>query len=153
MRGVLTRAFGREGRIDVGRCSDTFHVGSHINLCQCGSIDDTSATITPTVNDTSECVPTGVRPLALDEATQRAALLKALADPVRLQLLSIIGGAPGREACVCDMTELVDVAQPTVSHHLKVLVDAGLVTRHRRGNWAWFRLDANRLADVRGFLD
>ncbi len=50
------------------------------------------------------------------------------------------------------MTELVDVAQPTVSHHLKVLVDAGIVTRDRRGNWAWFRLDADQLATIRGFL-
>ena len=100
----------------------------------------------------AECAPTGVQPLSLDEATRRAALLKALADPVRLQLLSIITGSPGQEACVCDMTALVDVAQPTVSHHLRVLVDAGIVTRDRRGNWAWFRLDADQLAAIRGFL-
>ena len=106
-------------------------------------IDDVSVT---------ECAPAGAEPLAHDEATRRAALLKALADPVRLQLLSIISGSPGQEACVCDMTELVDVAQPTVSHHLKVLVDAGIVTRDRRGNWAWFRLDAGQLAAIRGFL-
>ena len=107
-------------------------------------IDDVSAV--------TECAPAGTEALAHDEATRRAALLKALADPVRLQLLSIITGSPGQEACVCDMTELVDVAQPTVSHHLKVLVDAGIVTRHRRGNWAWFRLDAGQLAAIRGFL-
>ncbi|TQM65193.1 ArsR/SmtB family transcription factor [Humibacillus xanthopallidus] len=107
-------------------------------------IDDVSAV--------TECTAAGTEPLAVDEATRRAALLKALADPVRLQLLSIITGSPGQEACVCDMTELVDVAQPTVSHHLKVLVDAGILTRHRRGNWAWFRLDAERVAEVRGFL-
>jgi ArsR family transcriptional regulator len=107
-------------------------------------IDDVSAA--------AECAPTGTPPLAPDEAGRRAALLKALADPVRLQLLSIITASPGREACVCDMTELVDVAQPTVSHHLKVLVDAGIVTRHRRGNWAWFRLDAGQLSEIRGFL-
>jgi len=107
-------------------------------------IDDVSAV--------AECAPAGTEALVHDEATRRAALLKALADPVRLQLLSIITGSPGQEACVCDMTELVDVAQPTVSHHLKVLVDAGIVTRHRRGNWAWFRLDAGQLAAIRGFL-
>jgi ArsR family transcriptional regulator len=110
-------------------------------------IDDVSA-----VSAVTECAPAGTEPLAADEAARRAALLKALADPVRLQLLSIITGSPGREACVCDMTELVDVAQPTVSHHLKVLLDAGILTRHRRGNWAWFRLDADRLAEIRSFL-
>jgi ArsR family transcriptional regulator len=112
-------------------------------------IDDVSVVDLPAV---VECAPAGAEPLAHDEAARRAALLKALADPVRLQLLSIITGSPGQEACVCDMTELVDVAQPTVSHHLKVLVDAGIVTRDRRGNWAWFRLDADQLAAIRGFL-
>jgi ArsR family transcriptional regulator len=112
-------------------------------------IDDVSSVDLPPA---VECAPAGAEPLAHDEAARRAALLKALADPVRLQLLSIITGSPGQEACVCDMTELVDVAQPTVSHHLKVLVDAGIVTRDRRGNWAWFRLDADQLAAIRGFL-
>ena len=114
----------------------------------------TLSTTPQRIDDVSvaECAPAGAEPLALDEASRRAALLKALADPVRLQLLSIITGSPGQEACVCDMTELVDVAQPTVSHHLQVLVDAGIVTRDRRGNWAWFRLDADQLAAIRGFL-
>lgn len=85
-------------------------------------------------------------PLPADIARERADTLKALADPVRLQLLSIIAGSPDSEACVCDMTELVDVSQSTVSHHLKVLVDAGLLTRQRRGTWAWFKLEQSAAA-------
>ena len=101
----------------------------------------TLATLSTTPQRVSACGETLPAPVGLDEATRRANLLKALADPVRLQLLSIIAAAPGREACVCDMTDLVDVSQPTVSHHLKLLVDAGILDRERRGSWAWFRLN------------
>ena len=72
--------------------------------------------------------------------------LKALADPVRLRLFSAIASHAGGEACVCDVSVGVDVSQPTVSHHLKVLVDAGLVTRDKRGVWAYY-------AAVPGALD
>ncbi|WP_127572459.1 ArsR/SmtB family transcription factor [Georgenia faecalis] len=75
-------------------------------------------------------------PLDADEAVRLAAMFKAVADPARLRLLSII--AAQEEACVCDLTGPVDLAQPTVSHHLKVLVDAGLVTRDKRGKWAYY---------------
>jgi len=91
-------------------------------------------------------------PLARDEAERRAALLKAVADPVRLQLLAIIAAAPADEACVCDMTDAVGLSQPTVSHHLKVLVEAGILTRERRGSWAWFALVPGRLGEVRGIF-
>ncbi|GAA2028479.1 metalloregulator ArsR/SmtB family transcription factor [Terrabacter terrae] len=106
------------------------------------------------VADVSECGPPQVRTV-LDraEAERRAALMKALADPVRLQLLSIITGSPRRESCVCDMTEAVEVSQPTVSHHLKTLVDAGILRRERRGTWAWFRLDPDILPEVQSFLE
>ena len=112
-------------------------------------------TVDATTNTTTTGTPCGSTappPLTVAEARRRADLLKALADPVRLQLLGIIEESDGHEACVCDMTDRVDVAQPTVSHHLKVLVDAGLLHRERRGSWAWFRLDAGRLAELRGFL-
>lgn len=92
-------------------------------------------------------------PLARAEAERRAALLKAVADPVRLQLLSIIAASPADEACVCDMTDAVGLSQPTVSHHLKVLVDAGILTRQRRGSWAWFALVPQRLAEVSDIFD
>ena len=75
-----------------------------------------------------------------EQAEATAQLLKAVADPVRLQLLSLIRSSKGQEACVCDLTPAVGLSQPTVSHHLKVLTEAGLVTRERRGTWAWFQL-------------
>ena len=92
----------------------------------------------------------GVRVAAMPRAdAERAALLlKAVADPVRLQLVSIIASSPRQEACVCDMTEAVGVSQPTVSHHLKLLVEAGVLTRERRGTWAWFALVPRRLDDI-----
>jgi ArsR family transcriptional regulator len=82
------------------------------------------------------------------QAEATAYLLKAVADPVRLQLLSLIRAAKDHEACVCDLTPAVGLSQPTVSHHLKVLTEAGLVTRERRGTWAWFRLVPSRLDDL-----
>lgn len=87
-----------------------------------------------------------VMPRHRAEAT--AALLKAVADPVRLQLLSLIRAAKDHEACVCDLTPAVGLSQPTVSHHLKVLTEAGLLTRERRGTWAWFQLVPSRLDDL-----
>jgi ArsR family transcriptional regulator len=92
--------------------------------------------------------------LAADEAMDRAqaeataSLLKAVADPVRLRLLSLIRSAQDQEACVCDLTPAVGLSQPTVSHHLKVLTEAGLLTRERRGTWAWFHLVPSRLDDL-----
>ena len=86
--------------------------------------------------------------LSREDAVTSAALLKAVADPVRLQLLSAIRATEAGEACVCDLTPLVGLSQPTVSHHLKVLVEAGLLEREKRGTWAWFRLVPSRLDDV-----
>ena len=83
-----------------------------------------------------------------EQAEATAYLLKAVADPVRLQLLSLIRSSKGQEACVCDLTPAVGLCQPTVSHHLKVLTEAGLVTRERRGTWAWFQLVPSRLDDL-----
>lgn len=87
-------------------------------------------------------------PLGEDDAAQMAALLKALADPSRLRLLSMIGSAEGGWACACDLFEPLGRSQATVSHHLSTLVKAGLVEREQRGKWAWFRVRAERLADV-----
>ncbi|HZM83526.1 MAG TPA: metalloregulator ArsR/SmtB family transcription factor [Candidatus Limnocylindrales bacterium] len=77
-------------------------------------------------------------PLRRDEAEHLARILKALADPTRLQILSIIHGSPNGEACVCDLTAPFDMTQPAISQHLKVLTDAGLLRRDKRGAWAWF---------------
>lgn len=87
-------------------------------------------------------------PLDRAAAEQQALLLKAVADPVRLQLLSIIRAADSHEACVCDLTPAVGLSQPTVSHHLKILTDAGILARERRGPWAWFSLVPERLAQI-----
>jgi ArsR family transcriptional regulator, arsenate/arsenite/antimonite-responsive transcriptional repressor len=90
------------------------------------------------------------RELALSrgEAERTATLLKAVADPTRLQLLALIRASEGSEACVCDLTAPVGLTQPTVSHHLKVLVEAGLLRREKRGTWAWFVLVPERLEDL-----
>lgn len=92
---------------------------------------------------------------ALDEAqaTELAEVFKALADPARLRLLSIIATTPDGEACACDLVEPLGRAQPTVSHHLAVLVDAGLVEREKRGRWAWYRIVPERLAAIGSSLE
>lgn len=101
---------------------------------------------------TSCCTPLGGAPLGAEEAAELAAVLKALADPARLRLLSVIQAAEGGEACQCDLTAPVGLSQPTVSHHLKVLYEAGLVTREKRGSWAYYRAVPDRLADVAAAL-
>jgi ArsR family transcriptional regulator len=98
------------------------------------------------------CTPIAGAPLGAGEAAELAAVLKALADPARLRLLSVIQAADGGEACQCDLTAPVGLTQPTVSHHLKVLLDAGLVTREKRGAWAYYRSVPTRLAEVAAAL-
>ena len=88
----------------------------------------------------ASCSPLLQEPLAAEEAEQLAAALKVIADPARLRLLSLIQAQPGHEACVCHLTEPLGLSQPTVSHHLKVLLNAGLVEREQRGSWAYFRV-------------
>ncbi|MFG1697216.1 ArsR/SmtB family transcription factor [Nonomuraea sp. NPDC049309] len=86
------------------------------------------------------CAPIAREPLAEQEAADLAALLKAVADPVRLRLLSMIGSHAGGEACVCDLTDAFDLTAPTISHHLKVLRTAGLIDGERRGTWVYYRI-------------
>lgn len=86
------------------------------------------------------CTPVTGTPVTADEAEGLARTLKALADPARLRLLSLIAAHDDREACVCDLTEPLGLSQPTVSHHLKVLTDAGFLTRDKRGAWAYYAL-------------
>ncbi|HIZ97556.1 MAG TPA: metalloregulator ArsR/SmtB family transcription factor [Candidatus Janibacter merdipullorum] len=99
------------------------------------------------------CSTEGSAPISREDAEMVAQLLKAVADPVRLQILGIVRCSPGQEVCACDLPTPLDLSQPTVSHHLKVLVDAGLLTRERRGQWAWFTLAPDRLALARRVLD
>jgi ArsR family transcriptional regulator, arsenate/arsenite/antimonite-responsive transcriptional repressor len=98
------------------------------------------------------CPPLTSGVLSTAEASDLATLMKALADPARLRLLSFIQAQDGGEACVCDLTDPVQLTQPTVSHHLKILLDAGLVTRHKRGPWAYYRVVPERLAAIAATL-
>ena len=98
------------------------------------------------------CPPLSEAPLAADDAEDVAAALRVLADPARLRLLSIIQAQPGGEACVCHLTEPLGLSQPTVSHHLKVLTQAGLLERDQRGRWAYFRVVPEPLAALRSLL-
>ena len=91
------------------------------------------------------CPPLGEGALDEDAAVELARVLKALADPVRLRLLSFIASSSTGEVCACDLPGLLDRSQPTMSHHLSQLVKAGLVEREQRGKWAWFRLRPQRL--------
>ena len=87
------------------------------------------------------------------EAKELALGFTALADPVRLRLLSILATAPDGEVCVCDFVEPVGKSQPTVSHHMKILSDAGLVHGERRSKWVYYSLDRGRLASLRASID
>lgn len=86
------------------------------------------------------CAPLTRETITAADAETFARRLKALADPVRLRLVSIVAASEGQEACVCDLIEPVGVSQPTVSHHLKILTEAGFLSRSKRGTWAYYRL-------------
>jgi ArsR family transcriptional regulator len=86
------------------------------------------------------CSPVVRELIEPEEAELLAGRFKALADPTRLRLISLVAAHEGHEACVCDLTEPVGLSQPTVSHHLKILVDAAVLTREQRGKWAYYRL-------------
>lgn len=98
------------------------------------------------------CAPLTAGVLDEAEAVELAGVFKVLADPARLRLLSMVAAADPGEACACDLVEPVGRSQPTVSHHLSLLVDAGLLTREKRGKWAWYRIVPERLAAVRAAL-
>ncbi|WP_454049864.1 ArsR/SmtB family transcription factor [Cellulomonas sp. Marseille-Q8402] len=93
-----------------------------------------------TAASTTCCSPVTGTTMSPEDADRTARTLKALADPARLRLLSIIAAHEGGEACVCDLTEPVGLSQPTVSHHLKVLTEAGFVIREKRGVWAYYTI-------------
>jgi ArsR family transcriptional regulator len=98
------------------------------------------------------CPPLMAEPLDADEAEILAEVMRALADPARLRLVSLLAAEPGREACGCDLTQPLGLSQPTVSHHLKVLFEAGLLGRERRGRWVYYRLREDRLNTLREIL-
>ena len=94
------------------------------------------------------CAPLSQGALSLDQAERVAPLLKALADPVRLRLMSLVATHPGGEACVCDLADAFELSQPTISHHLKVLHESGLLDREKRGVWVYYRARGQALASL-----
>ena len=100
----------------------------------------------------ASCAPLVREALTGEQAADLSRVLKAVADPARLRLLSMVAAHEGGEACVCDLTAPLGLSQPTVSHHLRVLVDAGLVTRDKRGVWAWYRLVPGALDAIAAVL-
>ncbi len=115
-------------------------------------------TPTPTPTTISEpglacCTPLTGTPMSVDQAEQVVPLLKALADPVRLRLVSLIAASAGGEACVCDLNAAFDLTQATISHHLKVLHSAGLLDRDKRGVWVYYAVRPAALAAVATLFD
>ena len=107
----------------------------------------------PLIDQLGACCPDLLSSDVSDEDAERAAgVFKALSDPARVRLLSLIARSPDAEACVCNLVDDFDLSQPTVSHHLKVLLDVGLVERERRGSWAYYRLRPGSLESVRRAL-
>ena len=106
----------------------------------------TLATAPVTTVEAACCAPLTRATLSADDSAVLASRLKALADPARLRLISLLAASPGGEACVCDLTEPLGLTQPTVSHHLKVLHQAGLLTREKRSTWAFYAVIPEALA-------
>src|SRR5690349_16866132 len=98
------------------------------------------------------CSPLVQEPLSADEAGRIAPILKALGDPVRLRMLSLVASYADMEACVCDLNDAFELSQPTVSHHLKVLHEVGLLDREKRGVWVYYRVRRDALASLSTLL-
>jgi ArsR family transcriptional regulator len=107
------------------------------------------------LSDVSACAfaPLVREPLSVEAAAEMAVKLKALADPVRLRLFSSVASHAGGEACVCDISGGFEVSQPTISHHLKVLRDAGLLTSQRRASWVYYTVVPEALRDLSSLLN
>src|SRR5918993_1022085 len=122
-------------------------IARHIDICQYRPVSKSQLTLTP-VETAGCCSPLMREPLSSEQADRLTPLLKALADPVRLRLVSIVAASEGGEACVCDLNDAFDLSQPTISHHLKVLHDAGLLDRTKRGVWVYYAVRREVLADL-----
>jgi ArsR family transcriptional regulator, arsenate/arsenite/antimonite-responsive transcriptional repressor len=124
------------------------HDSLEIDSCQClphnGPVSASTASIQNRpalpVIDEACCTPLLREPITASQAADLAHKLRALADPTRLRLVSMVAAHAGGEACVCELTEPLGLTQPTISHHLKILVEAGIFTRDKRGVWAYFAL-------------
>jgi ArsR family transcriptional regulator len=126
-------------------------IATHIDACQYRRMSNSVLELTP-VQTAACCSPLQREPLSVDRAERVAPLLKALADPVRLRLMSLVASHVDGEACVCDLSDAFDLSQPTISHHLKVLHEAGLLERSKRGVWVYYRARTEALADVAALI-
>ena len=108
--------------------------------------------LTDLTSPVCEVTPLARQPLTARAAADLAAVFKALSDPIRLRLLSVVASHTGQEACVCDVSAGFDVSQPTISHHLKVLRQAGLIEGERRGTWVYYRVVPDRLTRLSGLF-
>ncbi len=123
---------------------------SDIDICQYLRMSK-SLTLTP-LQTVACCSPLVSAPLTDESAERIAPLLKAMADPVRLRLLSLVAAHADGEACVCDLNDAFDLSQPTISHHLKVLHESGLLERSKRGVWVYYRVQREALADLSALI-
>jgi ArsR family transcriptional regulator len=125
-----------------------FEVATDIDVRQHRQVSKSVLELTPT-QTVACCSPlTSATPMSAEQAGRIAPLLKALADPVRLRLLSLIAAHEGGEACVCDLNDAFDLSQPTISHHLKQLHEVGLIERDKRGTWVYYSVRKEALADL-----
>ncbi len=120
----------------------------------CGRLGSVTTVTLPLLADLGACCSPLTKGVLDDEQAQRLAVVfKALGDPTRVKLVSLIAATETGEACICDLTAPVGLTQPTVSHHMKLLVEAGLVTREQRGKWAYYRVVADTLRSVAQAID
>ena len=111
-----------------------------IDSCQHRCVSNSTLTQLPVAEDALACCsPLAREPISAHQSQQVASLLKAIAEPARLRLLSLVLSHEGAEACVCDLTPYFDLSQPTISHHLKVLHDSGVLDREKRGTWVFYK--------------
>lgn len=110
-----------------------------------------SLELTP-VETVACCSPLTSSPLTAEQAERVAPLLKAIADPVRLRLLSLVAAHAGREACVCELQDAFELSQPTISHHLKVLHEVGLLDRTKRATWVYYSVREDALSDLAAMI-
>jgi ArsR family transcriptional regulator, arsenate/arsenite/antimonite-responsive transcriptional repressor len=118
-----------------------------IGVCQYRRMSKSLMALSP-AETAACCSPLSREPLSGAQAQQVAPLLKALADPVRLRLMSLVASHAGGEACLCDLNDAFELSQPTISHHLKVLHDCGLLDREKRGVWVYYRARTEALASL-----
>jgi len=132
---------------------DVIRLDSRIDVCQYSYMSKSPPILELTPVETVACCsPLTQEPLSAEAAERVAHLLKALADPVRLRLMSLVASHADGEACVCDLNDAFDLSQPTISHHLKLLHEAGLLDREKRGVWVYYRVNSAALADLATLL-